>query len=849
MSTSYETPDNRNSARACSNKSLSAGIVEKFRSGEKVEIDALGPAEMKQLVLELLTSQVDLELLKEKQQRTLTDLTTTLDEYSELYESAPVGYCTVSREGRILKANRTAAAFFGMAAAEVINNLITSFIHKDDQDVYSQHNQILLETGTPQTFELRMIKKDGGVFSGRFNIGISQDSSNTPVFLVVLSEVPEHRRAGEYPARNGDHFRKLFEQHSAVQLVLDEENGHIIDANQAAEKFYGWPIEVLKTMTIQQINTLSPDAVKEAMRKVADSEASKLEFCHRRSDGSIRNVEIFSNRVEMSGRSVLYSIIHDITDRKRGEEALRRSEDLLRKANIQVENDKRLLEAVLEALPTGIAITDLTGDIIHVNKVYETICGGSRPKTLSIKDYSRHRAWWADTGKIVAPEELASTIAVREKRTTMGQIMRIQQVDGTEIFVMNSAAPAYDAEGNVVGSVVAIQDVSELKKMEKALAERELQLKLFIEHAPVALAMFDRNMRFLSVSRRWKNDYGMADRSLYGLSLYEVHAISERWREAHRRALAGVVQAEEEYRYQLPDGSIHWIRWEIHPWYCVSGEIGGVVIFSEDITSRKQVEEQRKNLNIELERRVEQRTRQLQETQSHFLHAEKLSAIGKLSASIAHEFNNPLQGIMTILKGLKRRAILEEEDRDLLEVAIDESERMKKLIRILQDFNRPSSSKKILMDLHASIDSILLLCRNDFNRKRVVTVLDYAEGLPRICAVPDQIKQVFLNLLNNAADACAGTGGVIKITTRYDGKNVAIKIKDSGMGIKAENIDLIFQPFFTTKSRQEKGTGLGLSVCQGIVQDHKGKILVESRPGEGSTFTVLLPADEDYYSS
>ncbi len=255
---------------------------------------------------------------------------------------------------------------------------------------------------------------------------------------------------------------------------------------------------------------------------------------------------------------------------------------------------------------------------------------------------------------------------------------------------------------------------------------------------------------------------------------------------------------------------------------------------------RKRAEEGLKVLNQELEHRVEQRTVELQEKQSQYLHAEKLAAIGKLSASIAHEFNNPIQGVVTILKGLKRRAILEDEDKELLDLAIEENERMKNLIRSLQDFNQPSSDKKTLLDVHASIDSLLLLSKSDFRRKKISTVLNYDERLPEIMAIPDQIKQVFLNLLNNASDACLPGGSTITITTCHDEQNIAVAIKDTGVGIKPEQIDLIFQPFYTTKS-EVKGTGLGLSVCHGIVQNHQGKILVESREGEGSTFTVLLP--------
>ncbi len=251
-------------------------------------------------------------------------------------------------------------------------------------------------------------------------------------------------------------------------------------------------------------------------------------------------------------------------------------------------------------------------------------------------------------------------------------------------------------------------------------------------------------------------------------------------------------------------------------------------------------EEQLQAMNKDLERKVEQRTQELQVTQSQFLHAEKLSAIGRLSASIAHEFNNPLQGIMAILKGLKKRAILEEEDKKLLDAAIDESFRIKNLIHTLQDFNRPSAGKKVLMDVQKSIDSLLLLSKSVFKRKRISVVVNYTERSPHILAVPDQIKQVFLNLLTNAADACVQPGGVITVSTWQQGNHLAVAIKDTGVGICSEKMDLIFQPFYTTKP-EVKGTGLGLSICHGIVHSHQGEIHVDSQPGQGATFTVLLP--------
>ncbi len=308
-----------------------------------------------------------------------------------------------------------------------------------------------------------------------------------------------------------------------------------------------------------------------------------------------------------------------------------------------------------------------------------------------------------------------------------------------------------------------------------------------------------------------------------------------------------------EWRLLGGEPPIRWLMSRGMPITNSTGQVSRYLGIVLDITDRKQSEISRENeirlqleqkqllaANDELERRVEQRTLELQETQKKYLHAEKLAAIGRLSASFAHEFNNPLQGIMAILNGLKKRAILEQEDRELLDAAICESQRVKDLIRSLQDFNRPTSGRKGVMDIHQALDSLLLLHKSYFKDKGISVVLDYAEQLPQVVAVADQIKQVFLNLLTNAADACQQPGDVITVSTRQEEDKVAVAIADTGIGIQPEKMEMIFQPFYTTKP-EVKGTGLGLSVSYGIVNNHNGEIRVDSRPGEGATFTVVLP--------
>ncbi len=270
-----------------------------------------------------------------------------------------------------------------------------------------------------------------------------------------------------------------------------------------------------------------------------------------------------------------------------------------------------------------------------------------------------------------------------------------------------------------------------------------------------------------------------------------------------------------------------------------SGKVIALLHLIRDVSERKRAEDTLKQAHDNLEKRVEERTVELQETYSQLLHAEKLSAIGGLSASIAHEFNNPLQGVMNILAGVSHRATLDEDDAELMIMAGGECMRMRKLISNLQDFNRPSSGKKGTIDLHTTLDSLLVLGKKEYSTKNIIIEKSYAENLPIIEGVGDQIKQVLLNLLNNASHACEG-GGIITIETEKAGEEVVVRVQDNGVGIDPEIIDSIFDPFFTTKETL-KGTGLGLSVSYGIVKEHAGEINVVSKPGKGATFSVTFP--------
>ncbi len=272
------------------------------------------------------------------------------------------------------------------------------------------------------------------------------------------------------------------------------------------------------------------------------------------------------------------------------------------------------------------------------------------------------------------------------------------------------------------------------------------------------------------------------------------------------------------------------------------GRISRTLAVYNDISELKKSQQKLEELNSALEKRVMERTRELQFAQQQVLHVEKLAAVGQLSASIAHEFNNPLQSVMSVLKGVSKRAEFEKEDADLIQSALGECSRMARLVRDLQNFNRPSSGKYSWVNLNQILESLLLLYKSDFRNKNIHLIRKYSDNLPAVSVIADQIRQVILNLLNNAMDGCEN-GSTITIETRTHNAGVQIIIADNGSGIQPEHLSKIFEPFFTTKP-SANGTGLGLSVCYGIVKGHGGTITVDSEPGRSTSFTVTLPGTE-----
>ncbi len=221
---------------------------------------------------------------------------------------------------------------------------------------------------------------------------------------------------------------------------------------------------------------------------------------------------------------------------------------------------------------------------------------------------------------------------------------------------------------------------------------------------------------------------------------------------------------------------------------------------------------------------------------------QKMESIGRLSASVAHEFGNPLVGIYWLLMDIQSIPNLDESKKELIAVGLNECQKMKNLITNFQAFVQPSSDEKIDCDINRMVDDILLLYNKYIESKKVDIEINCQQNLPRLWIVKDQIHQVLVNLLMNALDSMHGNNRKITITTRHKDNQVLAIIEDTGRGIARDNLEHIFEPFFSTKPEVE-GTGLGLYVSYMIIKKHDGEIKVESEIGKGSIFTISIPIE------
>lgn len=281
--------------------------------------------------------------------------------------------------------------------------------------------------------------------------------------------------------------------------------------------------------------------------------------------------------------------------------------------------------------------------------------------------------------------------------------------------------------------------------------------------------------------------------------------------------------------------------------------------FNSMASDIKKYKENMENWTKALEEEIQKKTSEIMKAHDQLINAEKLASLGRMAAGVAHELNSPLTGIITFAHLMLRRMPPEnKQDVEDLEVIIEQADRCSKIIKSLLGFSRKTTSEKVYVNINALLESTISMVRNQAKFHNIKFSLSFDNSIPQIPTDPNQLQQVFINLLINAADAM-NERGQVNIATRVaadtlDGLKrgypqmektyVEIEFTDTGPGIPEEHLGRIFEPFFTTKP-VGKGTGLGLAVSYGIIKKHGGNILVRSEMGKGASFFVRLPVENN----
>jgi len=365
---------------------------------------------------------------------------------------------------------------------------------------------------------------------------------------------------------NEQRFRLMFNYHHAVMLIIEPDTGKIIDANKAAEKFYGYSYKQLCSMNIDDINTLSKSAVAELRKKAAFRQKSYFEFEHKLADGSICPVEVHSSPIELDKSKVLFSIINDISKRKQAEDELKVNEAKFR--------------SYIDNAPDGVFIADENGRYMEVNQAACDITGYSKKEFLGLS-----------IADLLPPNDIEKGLKSFQELGKKGKIhisLGLLTKRGDNRFWEVSAVKLSDTR--YLGFT---KDITDKKETELELKQSHELMQYVIENTNSAVAIHDRELKYLYVSKNYLDQYKIKDKNIIGKHHYDVFPdLPQKWRDVHQKALKGEVSRGDYDPYYKADGTVEWTKWECRPWYESEGIIGGIIVYTEVITDRKLAEDE-----------------------------------------------------------------------------------------------------------------------------------------------------------------------------------------------------------------------------------------------------------------
>lgn len=485
---------------------------------------------------------------------------------------------------------------------------------------------------------------------------------------------------------------------------------------------------------------------------------------------------------------------------------------------------KEFLENILESMDGGVLTIDKNARITSFNRSAEEITGFKREEVLN-----------KECCHILKSDLCQKTCPLKETLETGKPVFNyeimIATKAGNKVPVNITTSPLRSSNNEIIGAVENFRDLTKHKGLWGKLREERNKAQQYLNIAGVIIVAINDKGVVTLINKKGCDVLGYKEEEIIGKNWFDL-CVPERARKERRdtfkKVMTGKIEEAEDYENSIltKSGEERIIAWHNTTLTDEKDHIIGTLSSGKDITLRKQTEEE-------------------------LIRSEKLASLGQLAASVAHEVNNPLAGIMVyvklFLKKYKEEKLQTENTEKQLLKMEKELDRTTRIIRNLLDFARQSEPAIRPVDINKVLDAALLLVGHQINLENIKLEKKSDAQLPLVLADFDKIQQVLINIIMNAIQAMPDGGNLTIATSVAKGirigesrKNtVRIDIRDTGVGITKENLKNLFTPFFTTKEKG-KGVGLGLPVVHGIIEQHKGKIEVKSEPNVGTAFTIYL---------
>lgn len=540
--------------------------------------------------------------------------------------------------------------------------------------------------------------------------------------------------------------------------------------------------------------------------------------------------------------------------RRRTEEALRESEEQYRR--------------LIETSPDGILLTDLNATILMVNREAVELFGCDSAEELLGRNAL----------ELIAPEEHERAVealqSFLETRVIRNNEVKLLRKDASLYLAEVNASLVVDTHDNPRAIVTVVRDITDRKRMERAMQQRHRELEMLnmagqalnasLDLDQVLSTTLDRACDLMDVfaCSVWLIDPDTGD--LVCRCATGPHtSIVEGWRMAPGEGVVGWVaqsgkslvvddmQAEARHFRDVEQQTGLMLRSAVSvPLRIKENVIGALQVLDPKVgrfrsTDLMLVESLASSAAIALENArlyedLQQRMKELREAQSQLVQSAKMAAVGELAAGVAHEINTPLTSVLGYSELLLERLPPDDPSQKKVAAIIRQAGQARDIVGHLLEFSRQTRPHREPVSLDRVVQETLTLVRQQMKNRQIAIEEEYAVPLPPLQLDVPRMKQAFLNLFTNAAQAMP-RGGTLSVRSEWVGDEVAVQISDTGLGIAADDLPRVFEPFFTTRPVGQ-GAGLGLSVSLGIVEEHGGRIEVDSKIGKGSTFTVRLPA-------